>query len=295
MPLQFLLNSILSSLLLCLAAAGFNLIFNATKVFHFAHGAIYALAVYACYSLLPVFGSFTPWLATLFSILGAVAIVAALAVIIEYLVYRPLYKKDANSTNSLISSLGVFFLITNLITFYFGTDTISLNKDFTILISNSSIKITSMELIQLVCGVLLTGLLILFSKSGWYTNIRAISYSYPVAEKFGINVQQTRYIALIAGSILAAAAAILKGYEAAIEPGSGLTIVLTSSVAVIIGGVHSLRGTFLACFIIGFVENYSVKFLSAEWKEMFIYILLLIVLLYYKKGLISTKQRIETK
>ena len=59
--------------------------------------------------------------------------------------------------------------------------------------------------------------------------------------------------------------------------------------------VNSLKGTILACFAIALIENYSVKFLSAQWKEMLTYTLLIGVLVFYKQGLISVKQRIETR
>ena len=161
--------------------------------------------------------------------------------------------------------------------------------------SNEYFKMTEAELVHLVISVVLIVAVLIFSKTKYYTHIRAITDSYEVTEKFGINVQRTRLVALTVGTVLVGIAGIMKGYEIAIEPNMGLTIVLTASVAVIVGGVNSLWGTIIACFVIALIENYSVKFISAQWKEMLTYTLLILVLVFYQQGLISVKQRIETR
>ena len=277
-------------------AIGFNLIFNATKVFHLAHGAMYVTAIYAMYEFNSFFSqSFPKGISVALSVFLSLLLISVLIVVVEYLVYRPLYRKKVNSAISLISSLGVYMLVVNLLTFFFGNESISLNNNFKIVVSNDYFKLTEIELLQSIICVVLIGAVILFSKTKFYTHIRAITDNYQVAEKFGVNVQRTRVIALIAGTVLVGIAGIMKGYEIAIEPNVGLTIVLTASVAVIIGGVNSLKGTILACFAIALIENYSVKFLSAQWKDVLTYTLLIGVLVFYKQGLISVKQRIETR
>ena len=296
MSYQILVYSITSTLLLSLVAIGFNLIFNATKVFHLAHGAMYVTAIYAMYEFNSFFSqSFPKGISVALSVFLSLLLISVLIVVVEYLVYRPLYRKKVNSAISLISSLGVYMLVVNLLTFFFGNESISLNNNFKIVVSNDYFKLTEIELLQSIICVVLIGAVILFSKTKFYTHIRAITDNYQVAEKFGVNVQRTRVIALIAGTVLVGIAGIMKGYEIAIEPNVGLTIVLTASVAVIIGGVNSLKGTILACFAIALIENYSVKFLSAQWKDVLTYTLLIGVLVFYKQGLISVKQRIETR
>lgn len=186
-------------------------------------------------------------------------------------------------------------LAINIITFLFGNESVSLNKTFKIVVSNNYFKLTESELLQSSISIILIGIILFFTKTEMYTQIRAITDSYQVAEKFGINVQKTRIISLLAGTILVGIAGIMKGYDVAIEPNAGLLVVLSASVAVIVGGVNSIKGTILACFVIAFFENFSVTFLSAQWKELMTYTLLIGVLLFYKRGLISVKQRIEIK
>jgi branched-chain amino acid transport system permease protein len=293
---QILINSIISALLLSLVALGFNLIFNTTKVFHLAHGAMYVSAVYATFGFTKLLERTLPPRASAgVSIILALLLISAFIVVIEYLVYRPLYRKNVNPTISMISSLGVYLLLVNLIAFFFGNESISLNNSYSIIVANDYFKLTNVELLHLVCGVILVSAVLLLAKTRFYTHIRAITDSYSVAEKFGINVQRTRFVALVAGTILVGVVGILKGHEIAIDPHVGLTLTLAASVAVIVGGVTSLAGTIAACFVIALIENFSVKVLSAQWKDMLTYTLLIAVLVFYQQGLISVRQRVEAR
>jgi len=296
MVTQILLNSIISALLLALVALGFNLIFNATKTFHLAHGAMYVTAVYATFEFRYFFAKLVPLvLADAVSILLSLFLVSLLITAVEYLVYRPLFVKKINPTISMISSLGVYFLIVSVITFFFGNESIVLNNSYKIVISNNYFKLTNLEILHLVTAISLVTLVLIFSKTRYYTNIRAITDSYSVAEKFGINVQHTRLLALVLGTMLVGAAGLLRSYEVAIDPNVGLTITLAAAVAVIVGGVNSLHGTIAACFILALVENFSVKVLTAQWKDMLTYTLLIGVLIFYQRGLVSVKQRVEAR
>src|SRR5436190_5635752 len=153
---QILLNSIISALLLSLVALGFNLIFNATKVFHLAHGAMYITAVYATFAFRSVFLRVASLsISTAVSILLSLLLISALVVAVEYLVYRPLYLKKVNPTISMISSLGVYFLVVNLIALVYGNESVALNNNYSIIVANSYFKVTNIELLHLIIGALL--------------------------------------------------------------------------------------------------------------------------------------------
>lgn len=293
---QILLNSIISALLLSMVAIGFNLIFNATKVFHLAHGAMYVSAVYATFVFNNLLRLILPRGTSIAaSIVLSLLLISVLIVIVEYLIYRPLYRKNVNPTISMISSLGIYLLVVNIIAFFFGNESVSLNNNYKIVASNDYFKLTDVELVHLVVSVVLISAVLLLSRTRFYTHIRAVTDNYSVAEKFGINVQRTRFIALIAGTILVGAVGIMRAHEVAIDPHVGLTITLAASVAVIVGGVNSLAGTIVACFVIALIENFSVKVLTAQWKDMLTYTLMIAVLVFYRQGLISVKQRVEAR
>lgn len=296
MSIEIFYNSILAALVLSLVAIGFNLIFNATKVFHLAHGAIYIYSVYGLFYFNVLLVQWlSPIMAAVVSILLSFILIIVIILLVEFLVYRPLFSKGTNTTISLISSLGVYILLINIVTYFFGNDGVSLNNNFNIVFSNQWLKITESEFVQIfVSGITLLSVF-LFSKSKYYVHIRAVGDNYAVAAKFGINIHKTRLIALVIGSILVGIAGIIKGYDVSIDPHSGMTISLAAAVSVIIGGEGSLKGTILACLVIALIENFSVLIFSSQWKDTITYILLILVLLINQKGLISINQRIETR
>lgn len=292
---QILINSVHSAMLLALVALGFNIIFSTTRVFHLAHGAIFVAGVYAfsvSYSYVVEVMSSGPASAVA-SLCFAVLVTCSLSVVIEYLVYQPLFKSRASSLISLISSLGVYLFVTNFLAFIFGNETLSLNSKSEIFLSNPWFILTTVEFTNITLSLCLIIGFIFFTRTSYYRAIRAVGDSESVAEKFGIDVKRTRLLVLIVGSFLACVAGIMRASDVAIDPHVGLPITLSASVAVIVGGVRSPLGTLIACFIIALLQNFSVKFVSAEWKDGLTYGLLILVLVFYQQGLISVKRRIE--
>lgn len=284
---QILFNSIVSAVMLGLVALGFNIIFNATKVFHLAHGAIYVFGVFITFTFQETLGS---WIAITLGIATSVLI----SILIELLVYRPLALRKAGSAITLISSLGVYVFVINLLAFFYGNEGVALDNSMQKFVyQNTFFHINGIEAKQLMLSGFCFVVLWLFTKTKWYINIRAVSDNYEIAEKFGISVKETRYIAIAVGSLLAITSGLLTGFYTSTNPHSGLDITLLSAVAVIVGGVRSLKGTVLACFVIALIDNYSVMVLSQNWREVVIYTLLISVLLFFKDGLFSGQNRIE--
>lgn len=285
--IQIFINSITSALTLALVALGFNIIFNVTRVFHITHGAIYVMGVFIAYSLQSLLNN---WIAIPLAILGSVLI----ALLVELLIYRPLLERHASAAISLISSLGVYTFLINLIAFFFGNEGVALdNSVHHIIYENAYFHFNALEVRQLLIGVFILLGLWLFSTGSGYRDMRAVTDSYEVAEKFGISVQKTRYMAVAIGSLLVAISGLLNGFYTSTSPYDGLSITLLATVAVIVGGAQSLSGTLLACFVIALIDNYSVKLFSQSWREVVIYTLLIFVLIFFKEGLFSGKNRVE--
>lgn len=261
-----------------------------------AHGAMYVSAVYATFMFNNLLRLVLPQGASIVaSVILSLILISVLIVIVEYLIYRPLYRKNVNPTISMIASLGVYLLVVNVIAFFFGNESVSLNNSYRIVASSDYFKLTDVELTHLAVSVIVISVVLLLSRTRFYIHIRAVTDNYSVAEKFGINVQRTQFVALIAGTVLVGAVGIMRAHEVAIDPHVGLTITLAASVAVIVGGVNSLAGTIVACFVIALIENFSVKVLTAQWKDMLTYTLMIAVLIFYQQGLISVKQRVEAR
>src|SRR6185369_13936367 len=117
---QLIINGIQVGALYALTAVGFSLIFGATKIFHFAHGASFAISAYVFYYLYAVLLVWWP-----LSILAACVVVVVFGVTLDRYVYGPIQSTDGSFLTIFIGSFGVSVVIQNLIGSVFGRGFIS--------------------------------------------------------------------------------------------------------------------------------------------------------------------------
>ncbi len=115
--LQLLLNGLINGCAFALVALGFALVCNTTRIFHFAHGGIYALSGYFFYSLYTQQG-LSLWLALPLTLIAA----AIVGILIDLLVYRPLDRRQASTMMHMLSSLGLYIIIVNTICMVYGNN-----------------------------------------------------------------------------------------------------------------------------------------------------------------------------
>lgn len=286
---QIFINSIISGLLLALVALGFHIIFSATKIFHLAHGGIYIAGVYFFYWIHSFSGLFV-------SVLLTLIFAFFLGLFIERSVYKPLMKKLSNQNIALISSLGVYIILINIIALLFGNETKILDNSISESIFIGEYIITRPQLIQTIISVPLIILFVVFmNSSGLGLKVRAVADNPVLARVVGVKIQKVRYLVFGIGSLMAVSAALLKAYDTGIDPYSGMAITLSAAVVVIIGGTSSLFGTIIASVFLAILQNYTEYFLSAQWKDTVTFAILIIVLLWRTEGILQFNIRTDEK
>lgn len=294
---QILANSVISGLLLLLVAYGFSLIFNVTKVFHIAHGAVYVASVYFFIFSKSLLNANLPvYLQWIIPIVFTIVFVALLAWLIELLIYRPLIKRRANDLISLITSLGLYIVIVNVIAILFGNETIIINNEIGKSLIKNRVIITHGQQVQFIMSIICIFIFSFpFIFSDLSKKIRAVTDNQETASVIGINVKKTRLIAMTFGSLFAASSAVLNAYDIGIEPQMGMNITLSAIVVVVLAGQNKLRSLLFASLFISIIQNFTEWFLSAQWKEGITYLILIIVLLFRTEGILSYKLRVEEK
>lgn len=287
--LQILINGLISGLLLAIVALGFHVIYSTTKIFHIAHGGAYVASVFFYYWIHPLVGSFA-------GVILSLVFAFTLGLLMEGSVYKPLIKKSVNQNIALISSLGVYIIIVNIIALLFGNETIILNNTVSETFMIGEYIITKPQLTQIITAIpLIIIFLLLMNISGFGLKVKAIADNPMLARVVGIKIQSIRYIVFGIGSLMAASAALLKAYDTGIDPNSGMAITLSAVVVVIIGGTSSLTITVLASLLLAVLQNLTEYFLSAQWKDTVTFTILLIVLLWRTEGLMHFKIRTDEK
>jgi branched-chain amino acid transport system permease protein len=270
-------------------ALGFALIYNTTRIFHLAHGAVYAVAAYLFYSFYVLWS--VPLVAAALLTVGLAAI---LGVLIDEVIHVPLDECDSPMLIHLLSSLGLYIALVNVIAMFYGNQTKVLSQGAQPTYSEGGIILTQVQVATVGVAVsLFIGLVVLLRKTRLGQQLRAMRDDPELVAVMGLNPRTLRRVVFGLGSALAAVAAILLGLDVGIDPHIGLAAVLNGAVAVIIGGIGLFEGAALGALVLGLLQSMAVWQASARWQEAVTFGVLILFLLFRPQGILGTQRRVE--
>lgn len=280
--LQLVVNGVINGSHYALLGIGFGLIFATTGVTHFAYGPFYALGAYAAWSAAALLG--LPLV-----VAGAVGIAAAAAAgMLAFLgIYQPLLARRAPNFVILISSLGLYIVTENLIGLAFGTDNKVVPGADPEVFFIGPVFFTSWQVGQVaalaVVGALLAAFLRL-TRAG--KAILAMTDNPEMARIIGIDTRAVSLLVFALGSGISAIAATLVLLKDGAQPGMGFGAVFIAFVAVVVGGIGSVRGAVLGGLVLGMVENIGMWKIPTEWQSTIAFVVLFAVLLVRPSGMV---------
>lgn len=214
----------------------------------------------------------------------------------ELLVYRPLRHKGASSLVLMLSSLGLFIILQNLISMIFGNEVKSIQTGDVV----EGINILQMRITVVQIGiVLITGILVIFTsflikKTKIGIAMRAIANDPELANISGIDSDMVILYTFAMGSALAGIAGILLALDVDMIPSMGINAFMIGIVVIIVGGIGSISGTALGSLLIGMAQHLGTWKISSQWQDAIAFIVLLIFLLYRPYGFFGKKiQKVE--
>ena len=293
--LQQIVNGLTIGMIYALIALGYTIVYGIAQLINFAHGEVFMVGAYLgllAHSLLqlvsPGFrGSiFDLTNVFLFAMLGT----ALLGAVIERFAYRPL--RDAPRLAPLITAIGVSFLLQNAVMLIFGPT----DKSFPNLIppqkfSFGSVTFTNLQLMIAFTSTFLMVALHLFIKcTRTGKAMRALADDRQAASLMGINVNGVITIAFVVGSSLAGAGGVMFGmYYNTINFHDGYLVGLKAFAAAVLGGIGNIPGAMLGGILIGVLEGLGAGYLSSEWKNVFAFFILILILLFRPSGLLGAR------
>ncbi len=292
--LQSVVNGLITGVLYSLMAIGFALVYNTTKVFHIAAAGIWAFATYM-YFVFSKYVSFSP----LVSICLAIAICMLFNLLIDLLVYRPLYRRKANTGVMMIASIGVLTIIGTLSRIsqtLAGWDTMT-PKPYQGFNLNWNIGNSVIECTPLLVGVyVLVAFLVIIRISGLGLELRAMSSNEEdLFSLFSINPMATRTIAfLFSGFFIALSSCLLVGKgggSAVMDNEEGIYFFVYALAAMIIGGTGSYGACVVGGLFVGILKNIFEGYKLSQWLGVAVFGLVMVVLLFRPQGLIGQKRR----
>src|SRR5699024_1130897 len=137
--------------------------------------------------------------------------------------------------------------------------------------------------------ILVTGLYLFMKYSKTGKAIRAVSQNKEAAQVVGINTNRISSIVFGLGSGMAGAAGAFMGILFALYPAMGGHTVMKGFAVLILGGLGSFPGTVIGGLLIGITENFGVAMLSSSYKDLFAFVILIIVLVFKPSGLFGNR------
>ena len=298
-----LFNGLQLGILLFLVAAGLTLVFGVMDFINLAHGVQYMLGAYLAVTAYGLTGNF---------FLGVlIALIASLlfGLLLELLVFRHLYARD--HLEQVLATFGVIMLLNQGVKVLWGAA--PLNLPIPELLAGSvplmeGLRYPVYRFAIIAAGVLVAAGLYLFvtaTRIGML--VRAGASNAPMVSALGIDIKRLFSLVFGFGAMLAGFAGIMIAPILSVEPGMGDQILILAFVVIVIGGIGSIRGAFVAAVLVGVIDTLGRSFMTDLLRlvlapatartigpalaSMSIYLLMALVLAVRPAGLFPAKGR----
>jgi branched-chain amino acid transport system permease protein len=279
------LNAVQYGLLLFLVASGLTLIFGIMGVINLAHGSFYMLGAYLAYGLAPLVDVYLGggFFATL--VIG-VALAVAFGYLLEWLFFSYLYKRE--HLQQVLMTYGLILVFEEVRSMIAGDNVHGVAMPDWLAGSIPLSDVMTYPVYRLfvsaVCAVVAIAMGLVMKKTRLGMRIRAGATNREMVEALGIPIRFLYRVVFAIGVGLAALAGLVAAPLSSVYPGMGSQVLIVCFVVVVIGGIGSIRGAFVAALLIGFVDTFG-KVLFPALAGMLIYLLMAAMLLWKPEGL----------
>ncbi|WP_158964427.1 branched-chain amino acid ABC transporter permease [Chachezhania sediminis] len=297
------LNGLQLGLLLFLVASGLTLVFGILDFVNLAHAALYMVGAFICATLTYALGNF------IYAVIVSLPITAAVGFVVERFVARPLYARG--HLDQVLATFGLILVFETLAHMIWGPAGIAVPLPPALdgqTLLPGAIEIPTFRLVIIGAGLAAAGglfWLVNYTRLGML--IRAGASNRTMVGALGINIQLLFSLVFALGAALAGLAGMLIAPITEASIGMGNSIIITAFVVIIVGGIGSMKGAFIAALLIGLIDTLGRSFLddlfglfmSSDAAEnaapavsaMLIYIIMAGVLAFRPQGLFPPKVR----
>lgn len=300
--IQFL-NGLQLGLLLFLVASGLTLVFGILDFVNLAHASLYMIGAFICASLTFLLGNF------IFAVIVALPITAVIGWAVERFVARPLYGRD--HLEHVLATFGLILVFDTGVHLIWGPEGISVPLPPAL---DGQLSLTETMVLPVYRLVIIGAGLVAAGGLFWLVNytrigmlIRAGASNRQMVSALGINIEMLFALVFALGAMLAGLAGMLIAPITEASIGMGNSVIITAFVVIIVGGIGSIKGAFIAALLIGLIDTLGRAFLDDIFKlvmsgeaaenaapaisAMLIYIIMATVLAVRPQGLFPPKVR----
>jgi branched-chain amino acid transport system permease protein len=289
-----------------LIALGYTMVYGVMRLINFAHGEFFMLGPYLftfTTAALLAFGGLPPLVDTIAAIVVSFVAIGVLGIAVERFAYRPL--RAYGRLAPMLSALGMSIVLQNAIRVTVGPQPVH----FPAIVPNSPIEMLGGMVTTTQLGILAAAVVLMAGLTAFVNGtrigiwIRAASESWTTSSLLGIRVNRAVSLIFFIGPGLGAMAGIMyASYYGIMQPTMGSAVGLKAFTAAILGGIGSIPGAMLGGFLLGAIEVFGTAFLpivsggavGTEYRDVFAFAVLILVLLFKPAGLLGETVTEET-
>jgi len=280
---------------LFLVASGLSIIFGVTRIVNFAHGSFYMLGAYLAFSLvgkfMPAMGGLGFWIGVL---LAAVA-VGLLGALMELALLRRLYRSP--ELFQLLATFGIVLVIQDLVLQVWGPEDLLGPRapGFAGSIELLGLQLPQYDIFLIVVGPLvLGGLWFLFNATRWGVLVRAATEDREMLAALGVRQKMLFTSVVFLGAALAGLGGALQLPREPANLLMDMNVIVEAFVVVVVGGMGSLPGAFLAALLIGILDAFGIL-IFPKITLVLLFLVMAVVLILRPQGLLGRTERITDR
>jgi len=266
-----------------LIAASYNILYRPTNVFNFAQGDFVMLG-----ALLVATFQAHSHVAWFLALVGAMAVVGVLSMVEETVAVAPILRRNNGGSSWIITTLAVSLIISNVVGKYYGTDPVFVPAPWplsTDMRSMFGLQVSTYQIALVIVSLIAVGIVEALYETRTGRAIRAVAEDRDAALLRGINPALLSRWSWFAGGVLASATGALAAPLVPMSPALGFAFLIKGFAAAAVGGLGSNKGGLIAGIIIGITEQTGTAFFSANYQQVIILGVVLIILLMRPDGL----------
>ncbi len=285
---QTTINGLASGSIYALGAIGLSLVYAILKLVNFAHGDFMTLGAYVTFAV-----NVSAGVPLVIAIVAAIAAIAVFGLVTETLIWRPMRRRGAGIMQLLLLSIGLAFVVRNMILFGWSGEERKLGVDDTRTFDIGIGRISLLQLIVIVVAAVVMVAVAVFLKTTFTgKSMRALSDSFDLSEVSGVDTKRVvTYTWILGGGLAGLAGALAAIFTSNLTPNLGWLLLLGIFAAVVLGGIGNPFGALVGGLALGLAQEWSTMVAPAIYKEAIGFGVLILALLFRPNGILGHATR----
>lgn len=294
---QQTVNGLVLGMTYGLIAIGYTMVYGIIGMINFAHGEIYMIAAYLaaiCVAVLGFFGFDSVAFVIIVTLIFTILFTSLHGWAIEKIAYKPL--RHSTRLAPLISAIGMSLVLQNYVQLNQG----SRSQGMPALVegvlrfgdAENFIQISRIQLLIIAAATISMIILsLLISRTALGRACRATQQDAKMAAMLGINTNRIISLVFVIGAAMAAIAGVFVTLNyGSFDFSIGFITGIKAFTAAVLGGIGSLPGAMLGGVLLGLSESYFSGFINTDYKDVFAFSLLVLILIFRPHGLLGRPQ-----